>query len=77
MGYGLYFLVKKNNELENKNQKLVDKMYDRDMENIRSLELISKTIEKIESNGAVDTREIKEHITEQTKNIRDDISRIK
>lgn len=77
MAFGLYFLVKKNTQLETKNQNLVDKMYERDMENIRSLELISKTIEKIESNGAVDTREIKEHISEQTKNIRDDIQRLR
>lgn len=72
MGYFLWELNKKNERLSQRNDDLVEKMHLKDLENIKTLEAISKTIDKL---GTENVKEIKNHISERTADIKNELQR--
>ena len=70
-----YLLNRKNNELEAKNTDLVEKMHHKDLENLKTLEAIGRVLDELKNNGSENHKEIKDHITERTREIRDELSR--
>jgi hypothetical protein len=68
-----YVLWHRNMELERKNVELIEKSHQKDLENIRTLEMIAKTIEKLEHNDNVNTESVKRHISERINEIREEL----
>jgi hypothetical protein len=77
MSIGVWMLWQKNTELEKRNVELVEKGHTKDLENIKTLELIARTIERLESNGNVNTESVKRHISERITEVREDLRRYK
>lgn len=75
LGIGLFTLYKRNLSLETRNQELIDKMHMKDLENIKTLELISRGIENIEKNERENITVIKTHIDERTRELKEEIRR--
>ena len=72
MGYFLWQMNKRNEKLDAKNNDLIEKMHLKDLENIKTLEAIGKTIDKIQNENVKD---IKEHITARTADIKAELQR--
>jgi hypothetical protein len=70
-----WFLNKKNTILEEKNLDLIEKMHHKDLENLKTLEAISRILDEVKTNGNENTKEIKEYISERTKYIEEEIRR--
>jgi uncharacterized membrane protein len=70
-----YLLNRKNNQLESKNTDLVEKMHHKDLENLKTLEAISRLLDDLKIVGSENHKEIKEHVSERAREIRDEISR--
>ena len=75
MAYFLRDLYRRNQKLEDKNTDLIEKMHFKDLENIKTLEAISKMLDNLERNGHEKVRDIKTHITERTAEIKDELRR--
>lgn len=68
MGLAIWQLWKKNNQL-------TDQIYNRDLDNLETLNHISHAIEKVNIDGNRHFKELKEHISERTGFIQDHLNR--
>lgn len=75
MGIAVYALWKKNSELEERNKELIDNAYEKDVKNIITLENIGKSIDKIYLEHGTNFKEIKEHISERTSELKEELQR--
>jgi len=74
MGVAVIYLAKRNTKLEQDKLDLIDKAHTKDLTNIQTLEMISRTLEGLK-NDKTDVNEIKSHVSDKIQSIREEIQR--